>query len=102
MGWPCSRSSIAALIRFGFGVWATDEAAPRNRHAHADTQISVLPRFFMVSSPSSHVSESRLNVAAATGIFLPSGGVVYTRTASAAARFFLLERSQAGSVVSKI
>src|SRR5882724_4093186 len=38
MGWPSANSSIALLIREGFGVCATIAATPSRRHVAADKQ----------------------------------------------------------------
>src|SRR5713101_3254836 len=42
MGWPCSSSSIARLMRLALGVWATIVATPRTTQKQASKESSVV------------------------------------------------------------
>src|SRR5216684_8740809 len=42
MGWPCSSSSIARLMRLALGVWATVVATPRTTQEQASKEDSVV------------------------------------------------------------
>src|SRR5580704_8542507 len=59
MGWPCSSSSIARLIRFGFGVWATVTVTPNSTHKLATTPNSFIAALLLCSWVSIHPSNQR-------------------------------------------